>query len=224
MTDATDASLVPGTCPGRCRPILSNIGFELDKSFLYHFQLSVGQVVKLVRVRPVVPSNCAAMYTLESSSQSEISPLYLGSQRTLHASGAPAKTVQQRVWSPNKRYAVRLAVGFDQGRIKQLLARVAKGRNLRQVERRRESCVNDRCCHVARRGNHIVIRGAAPSQLGYELIARPQVRSNDITMMRVFKRVQERRIGIAFSHQQAQRVLSRPQLALESPSTRAAAT
>src|SRR5260370_42545157 len=77
--------------------------------------------------------------------------------------------------------------------------------NLRKIEWGGKAGADNGGRDVAGGRDDVVIRGAAAAKFGDELIARAHVRGKDFTVMRLFERLEERWIGVAFPDQQAKR-------------------
>ena len=162
----------------------------------------------MVRVRLIVAENLRGHVNARKFIPQRNLRLVLGSPknapgvRRLRERGS---VIEQRVWSPHERNAVDLAFVFHQRRIAKSRGELIVRRNLREIERRSQPRAHDRRSDVARRRDDIVIGGAAAAKLGDKLVARAHVRRNDFAIMRLLERLEERRVRVAFPHQQAQR-------------------
>ena len=154
------------------------------------------------------PSTCAAMYTVERSSQNEslfgkfrIPQFCPGSGRL----GKGGGVVEQGIRTPGERHAINLAVFLDQLLRGEGWRKLRIVGNLGQIELGYQAGAAKHRGHVAGGRDHIVIGGGSPAQLSHQLIAGSHVRRAYFALALGFEALHERRVGITLPHQQAQR-------------------
>src|SRR5260221_1311694 len=97
------------------------------------------------------------------------------------------------------------AISSRDRQIAQFRRKLRVGRQLGQIERRGQPGARDRRRDVARWRDDVIVRCAAPAQLGDKLVARAHIGRSDFTVMAFLERFYERGIGVAFPNQQTQR-------------------
>src|SRR5205085_8449561 len=101
-------------------PYLSNVGLQLDQLFLDRCELFIRQAIKLRGIRLVVAEDLRGHIDGGEVIPNGNLSLVLGIPKNgpgIRRLGKDSRIVQKWIWPPHERYAIDLAVGFDERQV-----------------------------------------------------------------------------------------------------------